>query len=150
MIATATLKVLLINGELTIRKLLRKGLSAKHYQILEAANAKTALELLNQCPDLVVLDLGLGDIQGHELIRMIRSPTKYIVIVALSGRDDEADKDQAFDLGPNDFVTEPFRIGELLARVRAALQHESEVIHGDRVTNAALSAKLFRPSATDG
>jgi len=132
MIAMATLKVLVINGELPIRKLLRKGLSATHYQILETPNAKTALELLNQCPDLVVLDLGLADIQGHELLRMIRSPTKYIAIVALSSGDDEADKDQAFDLGPDDYVTKPFRIGELLAKVRAALQHESEVIHCER------------------
>src|ERR1700689_4294245 len=101
MIATATLKVLVINGELPICKPLRKGLSAKHYQILEAPYAETALELLNQCPDLVVLDLGLADIQGHELLRMIRSPNKYIAVVALSDRDDEAGNVHAFDLGPN-------------------------------------------------
>jgi two-component system KDP operon response regulator KdpE len=150
MVATATVKVLVINGELPIRKLLRKGLSAKHYQILEMANAKTALELLNRCPDLVVLDLGLADIQRHELLRMIRSPTKYIAIVALSGRDDEADKDQAFDLGLADYVTKPFRIRELVAKVRAALHHESEVIRGERITHAASSSKLCHPSATDG
>jgi two-component system KDP operon response regulator KdpE len=132
MIATATLKVLVINGELPIRKLLRKGLSAKHYQILETPNAKTALELLNQCPDLVVLDLGLSDIQGHKLLRMIHSPTKYIAIVALSGRGDEADKDKAFDLGPDDYVSKPFRIGKLLAKIRSALLQESKIIHGER------------------
>ena len=144
MIATATLKVLVINGELPIRKLLREGLSAKHYQILETPNAKTALEILNQCPDLVVLDLGLADIQGHELLRMIRSPTKYIAIVALTGRDDEADKVQAVDLGPDDYVTRPFRIGELLARIRAALRHESKIIHGERAVfrRSELSAEL--------
>jgi two-component system, OmpR family, KDP operon response regulator KdpE len=95
MVATETLKVLVINGELPIRKLLRKGLSAKHYQILETANAKTALELLNRCPDLVILDFGLANIQRRELLRMIRSPNKYIAVVALSGRDDEAGEVQA-------------------------------------------------------
>jgi two-component system KDP operon response regulator KdpE len=132
MITTTALKVLVINGALPIRKLLCKGLSAKRYQILETPNAKTALELLNKCPDLVILDLGLGEIQGHELFRMIRSPSKYIAVVALSGCDDEAGEVQAIDLGPSDYVTEPFGMEELLTRVRAALRHESKIIHGER------------------
>jgi two-component system KDP operon response regulator KdpE len=130
MITTTALKVLVINGAPSIRKLLRNGLSAKRYQIFETPNAKTALELLNECPDLVILDLGLADIQGRELLRMIRSPNKYIAVV--SGRDDEAGEVQTFDLGPNDYMTEPFGIEELLTRIRAALRHESKIIHGER------------------
>jgi DNA-binding response OmpR family regulator len=62
---------------------------------------------------------------------MTRSPTKYIAIVALSGRDDEADKVHAVDLGPNDYVTGPFRMEDLLARVRAALRRETKIIYGE-------------------
>ena len=69
----AALKVLVIDDEPPIRKLLKMGLSTQGYQILEATNGKIALELLAQNPDLIILDLGLPDIQGHELLRTIRS-----------------------------------------------------------------------------
>ena len=90
---TATpLKILVIDDEPPIRKLLRMGLTAQGYQTLEAPNGKAALELLNQKPDLVLLDLGLPDIQGHELLRMIRSRNESVPIVVLSSRGDEAGK----------------------------------------------------------
>jgi two-component system KDP operon response regulator KdpE len=107
------------------------GLTAQGYQILEAPNGKTALELLNQKPDLVLIDLGLPDIQGHELLRMIRSRNESVPIVVLSSRGDEAGKVQALDFGADDYVTKPFGMDELLARMRAALRHQLQV-HGER------------------
>ncbi len=86
-----------------------------------APNGKTALEMLAQHPDLVILDLGLPDIQGHELLRMIRARDGSLPVVVLSSRGDEAGKVQALDLGADDYVTKPFGMDELLARIRAAL-----------------------------
>ena len=127
----APLKVLVIDDEPPIRKLLRMGLTAQGYQILEAPNGKAALELLSQEPDLVILDLGLPDIQGHELLRMIRARNDSVPIVVLSSRGDEAGKVQALDFGADDYVTKPFGMDELLARMRAALRHQLQV-HGER------------------
>lgn len=127
----APLKVLVIDDEPPIRKLLRMGLTTQGYQTLEATNGKTALELLNQAPDLVILDLGLPDIQGHELLRMIRARNEGVPIVVLSSRGDEAGKVQALDFGADDYVTKPFGMDELLARMRAALRHQLQ-IHGER------------------
>ncbi len=124
-------KVLVIDDEPPIRKLLRMGLTAQGYQTVEAPNGKTALELLKQKPDLVILDLGLPDIQGHELLRMIRARNETVPIVVLSSRGDEAGKVQALDYGADDYVTKPFGMEELLARMRAALRHQLQV-HGER------------------
>ena len=119
--SAAPIKVLVVDDEPPIRKLLRMGLSTQGYEMLDAPNGKTALALLDQKPDLVILDLGLPDIQGHELLRMIRARDERIPIVVLSSRGDEAGKVQALDLGADDYVTKPFGMEELLARVRAAL-----------------------------
>jgi two-component system KDP operon response regulator KdpE len=127
----AALKVLVIDDEPPIRKLLKMGLSTQGYQILEATNGKIALELLTQNPDLIILDLGLPDIQGHELLRTIRSRNESVPIVVLSSRGDEAGKVQALDLGADDYLTKPFGMEELLARMRAALRHQLQ-IHGER------------------
>nr|HAQ92510.1 DNA-binding response regulator [Afipia sp.] len=127
----APLKILVIDDEPPIRKLLRMGLSTQGYDILDAPNGKTALELLDNKPDLVILDLGLPDIQGHDLLRMIRARNESVPIVVLSSRGDEAGKVQALDLGADDYVTKPFGMDELLARIRAALRHQLQV-HGER------------------
>ncbi|MEN3384141.1 MAG: two-component system, OmpR family, operon response regulator KdpE [Hyphomicrobiales bacterium] len=127
----APLKILIVDDEPPIRKLLRMGLSTQGYQVLEATNGKTALELLGKEPDLVILDLGLPDIPGHELLRMIRARNEGVPIVVLSSRGDEAGKVQALDLGADDYVTKPFGMDELLARMRAALRHQLQV-HGER------------------
>ena len=124
-------KVLVIDDEPPIRKLLRMGLTAQGYEILEAQNARTSLQLLAQNPDLVILDLGLPDIQGLELLRMIRARNESVPIVVLSSRGDEAGKVEALDLGADDYVTKPFGMDELLARMRAALRHQLQ-IHGER------------------
>src|SRR5262249_3357098 len=107
------------------------GLSAQGYHILEAPNGRTALELLEQKPDLIILDLGLPDMQGLDLLRMVRARNEGIPIVALSSRGDEAGKGQALDLGADDYVTKPFGMDELLARMRAALRHQLQT-HGER------------------
>jgi two-component system KDP operon response regulator KdpE len=108
-------KVLIIDDEPPIRKLLRMGLSTQGYEILEAPNGKTSLELLAQKPDLVILDLGLPDMQGLDLLRIIRARNESVPIVVLSSRGDEAGKVQALDLGADDYVTKPFGMDELLA-----------------------------------
>jgi len=125
------LRVLIVDDEPPIRKLLRMGLGTQGYDVLEAPNGKTALELMGSKPDLVVLDLGLPDIQGHELLRMIRARNESVPIVVLSSRGDEAGKVQALDFGADDYVTKPFGMNELLARMRAALRHQLQV-HGER------------------
>ena len=128
----APLRVLVIDDEPPIRKLLRVGLSAHGYQIMEASSGKMALELLGgQTPDLIVLDLGLPDMQGHELLRTMRARNDSVPIVVLSSRDDEAGKVQALDSGADDYVTKPFGMDELLARLRAALRHQLQT-HGER------------------
>jgi two-component system KDP operon response regulator KdpE len=143
--SAAPIKVLVVDDEPPIRKLLRMGLSTQGYEILDAPNGKTALALLEQKPDLVILDLGLPDIQGHELLRMIRARDDKIPIVVLSSRGDEAGKVQALDLGADDYVTKPFGMEELLARMRAALRHQLQV-SGERPVfrTGELSVDLVR------
>ncbi|GLR85073.1 response regulator [Bradyrhizobium iriomotense] len=121
------IKVLVIDDEPPIRKLLRMGLTTQGYDILEAPNGKTALEKLTEEPALIILDLGLPDIQGHELLRTIRARNESVPIVVLSSRGDEAGKVQALDLGADDYLTKPFGMDELLARLRAALRHQLQV-----------------------
>jgi two-component system KDP operon response regulator KdpE len=143
--SAAPIKVLVVDDEPPIRKLLRMGLSTQGYEMLDAPNGKTALALLDQKPDLVILDLGLPDIQGHELLRMIRARDERIPIVVLSSRGDEAGKVQALDLGADDYVTKPFGMEELLARMRAALRHQLQV-SGERpiFRTGELSVDLVR------
>ncbi len=126
-----SLRVLVIDDEPPIRKLLRMGLSSQGYEILEAPNGKTGLELLAHDPDLVILDLGLPDIPGLDLLRTIRAQNESVPIVVLSSRGDEAGKVEALDLGADDYVTKPFGMDELLARMRAAIRHQLQV-HGER------------------
>jgi len=125
------IRVLVIDDEPPIRKLLRMGLASQGYEVLEAPSGKAGLELLAHNPDLVILDLGLPDIQGLELLHIIRTQNEGIPIVVLSSREDEAGKVQALDLGADDYVTKPFGMEELLARMRAAIRHQLQV-QGER------------------
>ncbi|MBR0699828.1 response regulator transcription factor [Bradyrhizobium diazoefficiens] len=129
--SAAPIKVLIIDDEPPIRKLLRMGLTTQGYDILEASNGKIALEKLEEAPALIILDLGLPDVQGHELLRTIRARNEAVPIVVLSSRGDEAGKVQALDLGADDYLTKPFGMDELLARLRAALRHQLQV-QGER------------------
>ena len=139
------IKVLVIDDEPPIRKLLRMGLSTQGYDILEASNGKLALEKLAEGPALIILDLGLPDIGGHDLLRMIRARNESVPIVVLSSRGDEVGKVQALDLGADDYLAKPFGMDELLARMRAALRHQLQV-QGERPVfrSGDLSVDLVR------
>jgi len=143
--SAAPLKVLVIDDEPQIRKLLRMGLGSQGYEMLDAPDGRTALDLLTEKPDLVILDLGLPDMQGLELLRTIRARVEDVPIVVLSSRDDEAGKVQALDLGADDYVTKPFGMDELLARLRAAFRHQLQ-LHGERPVfrSGELSVDLVR------
>ena len=139
------IKVLVIDDEPPIRKLLRMGLTTQGYDVLEASNGKLAIEMLAQGPALIILDLGLPDVQGHELLRIIRGRDDSVPIVVLSSRGDEAGKVQALDSGADDYLTKPFGMDELLARMRTALRHQLQV-HGERplFRSGDLSVDLVR------
>ena len=123
----APLKVLVIDDEPPIRKLLRTGLGTQGYQTIDAPDAKAALDLMTDKPDLVILDLGLPDMEGLELLRQIRARREDLPVVVLSSRGDEVAKVEALDQGADDYVTKPFGMEELLARIRAALRHQLHV-----------------------
>lgn len=125
------LKVLVVDDEPPIRRLLRTGLGTQGYQTLDAPNAKAALDLMSEKPDLVILDLGLPDMQGLDLLRQIRAQREDVPIVVLSSRGDENAKVEALDLGADDYVTKPFGMEELLARIRTALRHQLH-LQGER------------------
>jgi len=127
----APFKVLVIDDEAPIRKLLRMGLATQDYEILEAPNGRVALELLKERPELVILDLGLPDIDGQELLTLIRARDESVPIVILSSRGDEGGKVRALDTGADDYISKPFGMNELLARIRAALRHRLQV-QGER------------------
>jgi two-component system KDP operon response regulator KdpE len=129
--STSGLKILIVDDEPPIRKLLRMGLTSQGYDVLEASNGKMALEQLENSPILVILDLGLPDIDGLELLRRIRHRESNLPVVVLSSRGDEAGKVEALDLGADDYITKPFGMDELFARMRAALRHQLQV-QGER------------------
>lgn len=121
-------RVLVIDDEPPIRKLLRTGLTSQGYEMVDATNGRTALdELARATPDLIILDLGLPDMPGLDLLRTIRQTHDAVPILILSSRDDEHGKVEALDLGADDFVTKPFSMNELLARIRTALRHRLQV-----------------------
>ena len=125
------LKALVVDDEPPIRKLLRMGLGSQGYEVMEASSGKVALELLEQGPGLVILDLGLPDMDGLDVLQAMRSRNESVPIVVLSSRDDEVSKVKALDLGADDYVTKPFGMEELLARMRAAVRHQLQ-IQGER------------------
>lgn len=124
MTAASGLRVLVVDDEPAIRRFLRTSLGAQNYQVTESEDGRSALEALkrNAC-DVLVLDLGLPDIDGFEVIRQLRQSGSQLPIIVLSSRADEAGKVKALDLGADDYVTKPFGVDELLARIRAAQRH---------------------------
>jgi len=116
-------KVLIVDDEPPIRRFLRTSLSAQGYTIIESETGAEALhEVERERPDILVLDLGLPDISGIEIIKAIRR-TSDMPIVVLSVRSDERAKVEALDLGADDYITKPFGMDELVARLRLALRH---------------------------
>jgi two-component system, OmpR family, KDP operon response regulator KdpE len=119
------LRVLVVDDEPQILRFLRPALEASGYEVLHAATGREALRLFaNSAPDITVLDLGLPDMDGKEVLARARSFTSAPILV-LSARDREAEKIAALDLGADDYVEKPFAIGELLARLRSALRHRA-------------------------
>ena len=117
------LAVLVVDDEPPIRRFLRTSLVASGYRIVEAEDAAGGLRSLAiEKPDLVILDLGLPDKSGLELIAEIRK-TSTVPILVLSARHDERSKVEALDLGADDYISKPFGMAELMARLRAALRH---------------------------
>ena len=125
--------ILVVEDEPPIRRLLRTTLGANDYRTLEAGTGAEALSALrHHRPDLVLLDLGLPDVDGQRLIGEIRK-LGPVPIVVLSSRGDEAAKVAALDSGADDYVTKPFGADELLARLRAALRHRLQEQGAERI-----------------
>ena len=115
-------KILVVEDDRSILSMIQTVLDTNGYQVLTAQRCQQGILMLtSHMPDLVVLDLGLPDMDGEEFIRVARR-SSMIPIIVLSARSDEQDKISALDLGANDYITKPFGTGELLARVRASLR----------------------------
>jgi two-component system KDP operon response regulator KdpE len=124
-------KVLIVDDEPQIRRFLRASLQSHDYDVIEAENGKEAVRACTvQKPDLLILDLGLPDMDGLDVIKLVRE-WSTIPIIVLSIRSDDSDKIEALDRGANDYVTKPFSMGELLARMRVGLRQGPAASAGD-------------------
>jgi two-component system, OmpR family, KDP operon response regulator KdpE len=123
---TAKIRVLVVDDEAAILKFLKPALGANDYEVTTAGSvAEATKRIAAEGPDVVVLDLGLPDGDGKDVIRRVREWSD-VPIVVLSARDREAEKIEALDLGADDFVNKPFGVGELMARIRTALRHRMQ------------------------
>jgi two-component system KDP operon response regulator KdpE len=137
-------RVLIVDDEPAIRRFLRVTLTAQAYNILEAASGQEALSKATaDKPDIIVLDIGLPDINGIEVTRLLRQWTQ-IPIIILSVRGAESDKIAALDAGADDYLTKPFGVGELLARLRAALRRAAQTTSEPVFTSGNLKVDLAR------
>ncbi len=120
-------KILIVDDENAIRRFLRTSLTAHGYDVFEAANGEDAIfQAVNVQPDILILDLGLPGISGLEVIKRIREWSDVPIIV-LSVKERDADKIEVLDAGADDYLTKPFSMGELTARIRVALRHSQKV-----------------------
>ena len=132
-------RILVIDDEIQIRRLLRISFESEQYEVFDAQNANEGLLLtIEKKPDLIILDLGLPDYSGINLLMKIREFAKLPVVI-LSVKNTEKDIVEALDAGADDYITKPFNTGELLARVRVALRHsgstENEtILKNDNIT----------------
>jgi two-component system KDP operon response regulator KdpE len=125
-------KILAVDDDPAILRTLSINLRARDYQVQTAPDGRTALQIIRQrTPDLVLLDLGLPDLDGVAVLTRLRSFTQ-VPIVVLSARHGSDDKVEALDLGADDYVTKPFGMDELLARIRLALRHGTRDLPPDR------------------
>lgn len=127
--------VLLIEDELQMRRFLRIALQSERYTVIESESAADGIsQTAARNPDLVLLDLGLPDMDGLEVIKRIREWSQVPIII-ISAREQEGDKIKALDLGADDYLTKPFSSGELMARIRVALRHSAskDLDHGDTI-----------------
>jgi len=125
--------ILVVEDEPEIRRFLRSSLGAEGYRVVESANARRgAIDAGSHRPDLAIVDLALPDFHGKELIRQIRAWSSMPIVV-LSARNQERSKIDALDAGADDYITKPFGVGELLARVRVALRHAARPPSGNEL-----------------
>lgn len=126
-------KILVVEDEQSIARFISAILNANGYETLMAQTGSEALSIISStCPDLVILDLGLPDMDGTEILRDLRSWSSLPVVV-VSARSHEKDKVEALDMGADDYLTKPFGTDELLARVRAAIRHTRTASGNDEV-----------------
>jgi two-component system KDP operon response regulator KdpE len=144
----AGLKVLIVDDEPAIRTFLRASLMAHDYEIVEAENGREAVDTATrERPGLVILDLGLPDMDGVAVTQLIRQWSQTPIII-LSVRGQEADKIAALDAGADDYLTKPFGTGELLARMRVALRRTVQTANEPVFVNGALSVDLNKRTVT--
>lgn len=132
-------RVLVVDDEPQIIRFLRPALDAAGYEMLEANTGAEALrKAATLAPDIMILDLGLPDMDGKEVVSRVRAFSELPILI-LSARDRESEKIAALDLGADDYVEKPFRIGELLARIRTALRHHGKADRQiERITTQGL------------
>jgi two-component system KDP operon response regulator KdpE len=141
-------RVLIVDDEPAIRRFLRVTLTAQAYDTIEAASGQEALvKAAADKPDIIVLDIGLPDINGIEVTRLLRQWTQ-IPIIILSVRGAESDKIAALDAGADDYLTKPFGVGELLARLRAALRRAAQTTSEPVFTSGNLKVDLAQRLVT--
>ncbi|OFW80141.1 MAG: DNA-binding response regulator [Alicyclobacillus sp. RIFOXYA1_FULL_53_8] len=139
-------RILIVDDEPQIRKLLRMTLQAHQFDPVEVATGEDALlQTISVHPDLVILDLGLPDMAGIEVLRRLREWSQVPVIV-LTAKDQEQDKVLALDSGADDYVTKPFGMGELVARIRVALRHVAKTSDDPVLTFTDLTIDLSQRS----
>ena len=148
--APKPLRILVVDDEPPIRRFLRTSLTSQGYDVLEAEDGATALGMLRRnAVDVLVLDLGLPGMDGFEVIKDMREGGSSLPIIVLSSRSDETGKVRALDMGADDYVTKPFGMDELLARIRAAVRHKLQQ-EGERPVfkSGDLSVDLVRRLVT--
>lgn len=151
---TSSFRILIVDDEPQIRRFLRASLSAHSYTILEAPNAADGLRLAaTEHPDLVILDLGLPDMDGINLLQRLREWSQVPVII-LSVRGQESEKVRALDAGADDYLTKPFGMSELMARIRVALRHQVQKAAPDPLFRTGeleidLAARIVRLRGTE-
>ena len=129
-------KILVIDDEVEIRKLLKVGLTAHGYVFLEAASGKDGVyQAAVTRPDIIILDMGLPDLEGPSIVKQIREWSQVPIII-LSVRDQDHDKVNALDIGADDYLTKPFSMTELMARIRVALRHQCSNIKDEPIIHS--------------
>lgn len=141
--------ILLVEDEPAIRRFVRITLAAEGYKVIESATGRRAsIDAASHKPDMAIVDLGLPDLDGIEVIRRIREWSPMPIVV-LSARSHERSKVEALDAGADDYITKPFGVGELLARVRVAVRHAARAPSGSPVLRlGAATIDLERRSAS--
>jgi two-component system KDP operon response regulator KdpE len=135
-------EILIIDDEPQIRKLLQITLESNDYRVRQATNGREGLIFAaGHPPDLILLDIGLPDSSGHEILRELREWYNHPIII-LSVQDNEKDIVSALDNGATDYLTKPFRTGELLARIRSAIRHSQNTVNESAISCGDLEINL--------